>query len=282
MSDKDVDKAQVIVAHNEHGRIITMDSMTYADARNFNCDVLVAASYFGEMPVRFWLLPLFPKGVIAHAAGVGKNDAGISGLGALEAADIPGAAAATDSCRISDGNDLYANGVVGHLNRCAETLGIAVGMTVQAAAQRMLQRQRAHTGPQPEIETLVESANGRILAMGSVSFIRPEHHDDVICAGSNFSVASAGYSTRFPVRGVICNDAGQGKDAAGIAGLALAADHGLPAAAVAAHSAEIGSGVSTYRDGVVSALNPQAQRLGIREGMTATQAASLMLERGPG
>ena len=71
MSDKDVDKAQVIVAHNEHGRIITMDSMTYADARNFNCDVLVAASYFGEMPVRFWLLPLSPKGVIAHAAGVG-------------------------------------------------------------------------------------------------------------------------------------------------------------------------------------------------------------------
>ena len=279
MTDSTIEKPQRVVVQNDHGRIVTMDSMTYADARNFNCDVLVAASYFGQMPVRHWLLPLSPKGVIAHAAGIGKNEAGISGLGALEAVGVPGAAAATDSCRISDGTDLYENGRIGHMNGAAEAIGITVGMSVADAANRMLERIRETFEPAPDIETMYTGSAGRIIAMGSVSFIDAGNRDDVICGGSNFSIASAGYSTRFTVRGVICNDAGGGKDDAGIAGLSLAAERGLAAAAVSANSAEIGSGISTYRDGIISAVNTLARNLGVRNGMTAAQAALLLLEK---
>jgi hypothetical protein len=51
----------------------------------------------------------------------------------------------------------------------------------------------------------------------------------------------------FPVAGVLCNDAGVGKDHSGIAGLALLNQVGIPAAAVAAMSACIGSGTSTQQ-----------------------------------
>jgi hypothetical protein len=68
-----------------------------------------------------------------------------------------------------------------------------------------------------------------------------------------------------------------GKNNAGIAGLDVCDDHGIPAAAVASMSAVIGSGVSTYEEGSVSAVNILAARLGVSEGMSARHAADLFL-----
>jgi len=45
-------------------------------------------------------------------------------------------------------------------------------------------------------------------------------------------------------------------------------------------SAEIGDGLSTYRDGAISALNASARALGVTEGMAAKQASLLMLSAG--
>ena len=45
-------------------------------------------------------------------------------------------------------------------------------------------------------------------------------------------------------------------------------------------SAEIGDGLSTYRDGAISALNASARALGVTEGMAAKQASLLMLNAG--
>ena len=53
-----------------------------------------------------------------------------------------------------------------------------------------------------------------------------------------------------------------------------------PAAAVSAASARIGDALSTYRDGVVSAANAAALALGVRPGITAKEAARLMLQTG--
>ena len=62
-----------------------------------------------------------------------------------------------------------------------------------------------------------------------------------------------------------------------IAGLPMLQDAGIPAAAVGAMSARIGDGLSTYHDGVISALNALAHTRGVREGMRARDAAALML-----
>jgi len=273
-----VPTTQEIVVQAPEGRIIVMDSITFADERNNTGDVLVGASFCGMLSIR-WPLRVDPKGVICHAAGPGKDLAGVNGLWALEGKGIPGAAAATMSCRIADGRDMYDNGVVGHLNDSARKLGITEGMTVREAADRMLRRRREIGDVHRPVEVAHRSPRGRVMAMGSVTFITPEHDGDVICAGSHFGRTSAAYSSRFRLRGVICSDGGIGKDQSGISGLAVCEEKGIAGAAVSTDSAWIGDGMSTYRDGIVSALNDRARALGITLGMKATEAARRMLDR---
>lgn len=273
-----VPATQDIVFRGDNGRIILMDSITFADERNNSADVLVGASFCGMLSIR-WPIRVHPKGVICHEAGPGRDAAGVSGLWALEAVGIAAAAAATHSCRIADGHDMYENGVLSHANDTARRLGVVPGMAVREAARRMVEWVR----PLPEVWKPVEevhrSARGRVMAMGSVTFITDEHQGDVICAGSHFGHTSAAYSSRFRLRGVICNDAGRCRDDSGISGLAVLQDKGIPGAAVSTESARIGEGTSTYADGIVSALNEAARRLGIHEGMAAREAAARMLER---
>jgi uncharacterized protein YunC (DUF1805 family) len=272
---------QEIVEQTLDGRIIVMDSITFADERNNSGDVLVGASFCGMLSIR-WPLRVDPKGVICHAAGPGRNAAGVNGLFALEALGIPGAAAETMSCRIADGRDMYENGIVGYLNDSARKLGIIEGMAIREAARRMLERRREIGDVHRPVEVAWQGAGGRVMAMGSVTFITTANAGDVICAGSHFGRTSAAYSSRFDLAGVICNDAGGCKDDSGTSGLAVLDGKGIPGAAVSTDSAMIGDGMSTYRDGVVSAINRAAGTAGVRVGMMASEAARLMLERRSG
>jgi hypothetical protein len=131
----------------------------------------------------------------------------------------------------------------------------------------------------PTIEIVHGSERGNIVALGSISFITDDNIGDVICAGSNFSLASAAYSSPFDVRGIICNDAGRCMDDSGIRGLRIVEESGIAAATVSADSSEIGDSLSTYRDGIVSALNDTARKFGVFEGLSAKEAAHVMLDR---
>jgi hypothetical protein len=51
----------------------------------------------------------------------------------------------------------------------------------------------------------------------------------------------------------------------------------MPAAAVAAMSARIGDGLSTYREGIISAVNEPARAKGVAVGMAAKDALRLMI-----
>lgn len=269
---------QDIVHQVPSGRIIVMDSITFSDERNNSADVLIGGSFCGMLSIR-WPIRVNPKGVICHEAGPGRDAAGVSGLWALEAFGTAAAAAATMSCRIADGHDMYDNGVLSHVNDTARKIGVVPGMSVREGAHRMVEWLR----PVPEVwkpkEVAHQSARGRVMAMGSVTFITPENEGDVICTGSHFGRTSAAYSSRFRLRGVICSDAGRGKDDSGIAGLEVCQRKGIPGGAVSVESARIGEGMSTYADGILSAVNDAARALGIHEGMPAREAALRMLER---
>ncbi len=65
----------------------------------------------------------------------------------------------------------------------------------------------------------------------------------------------------------VFNDAGVGRDAAGIAALAFLQLQGLAACTVAHTSARIGEATSTLQDGVVSQTNEAAIALGVRCGL---------------
>lgn len=274
---KPVPAPQNIVVQNEYGRIIVMDSITFADHRNNSGDVLVGSSFCGILSIR-WPLRVDPKGVICHAAGPGLDRAGENGLFALEAVGIPGATAETMSCRIADGQDMYENGVVDRCNDSASLLGIVPGMPIKEAARRMLERWRVLPDVYKPCVVAYDGPEGKVMAMGSVTFITTEHRGRVICAGSHFGRTSAAYSSRFDLAGVFCNDGGICKDRSGISGLAVLDETGVPGAAVSTDSARIGDGMSTYRDGIVSAHNEAAARAGIRNGMATVEAAVLMLK----
>ena len=101
---------------------------------------------------------------------------------------------------------------------------------------------------------------------------------DVFVDGSHCGINVGEMTIHSGVGAMIGNDAGMGKNNAGIAALKMCDEQGIPAAAVAAMSAKIGSGMSTYEQGQISVINEAAKKLGVSAGMSAREAADKLLE----
>lgn len=112
-----------------------------------------------------------------------------------------------------------------------------------------------------------------VVVAESVTRLGAEVRGAVLVAGSHAGVIAAYFAARAGARAVILNDAGVGKDAAGIAGLAYLDAIGMAAAAVAHTSARIGDGADTLARGVVSHVNSSAAACGVTPGMTCREAA---------
>ena len=67
---------------------------------------------------------------VYHDAGVGKDEAGISRLAALDPRGIAGAAVDGNSARIGDARSIWATGRISHVNQVAAEWGAKPGMTV--------------------------------------------------------------------------------------------------------------------------------------------------------
>ena len=112
-----------------------------------------------------------------------------------------------------------------------------------------------------------------IVVAESVTQLGPEVRGAVLVAGSHAGVIAAYYAARAGARAVVLNDAGMGKDGAGVAGLAYLEAIGMAAAAVAHASARIGDGADTLARGIVSRVNAKAAACGVAAGMPARDAA---------
>jgi hypothetical protein len=89
----------------------------------------------------------------------------------------------------------------------------------------------------------------------------------VAVSGSHGGISSARYALAARPLLSVFNDAGVGKDAAGVAALEFLQQHGLAACTVAHTSACIGQARSSYDEGVVSSVNALAAALGMRENL---------------
>ena len=76
-----------------------------------------------------------------------------------------------------------------------------------------------------------------------------------------------------------CSDGGGGKNGSGTAGLAIVDADGIAGATVDGRRAKLGDGMSSYRDGIISAANRLALEAGVKVGMPAAEAAHLLLMR---
>lgn len=116
-------------------------------------------------------------------------------------------------------------------------------------------RKVVHTGPRRTV-----------IVMDSLSQVEDADRDQIVVAASNGGAASGAAARRVGLGCVVLNDAGIGKDRAGIAGVVALDDVGIPALTVSHTSAEISNGIDTWENGVVSFVNETAARAGFAVG----------------
>ena len=95
----------------------------------------------------------------------------------------------------------------------------------------------------------------------------------VLVAGSHGGIVAAFLGANAGAHALILNDAGIGKDRAGIAGLAWLEAIGMAAATVDCMSARIGDGADTLAHGVISHANRYAAACGVVAGQSCREAA---------
>jgi hypothetical protein len=122
------------------------------------------------------------------------------------------------------------------------------------------------------------SGNRKIVVADSAADMDESTKGDVFIDGSHCGINVGEMTIHSEVGAMIGNDAGMGKNDAGIAALAMCDEKDIPAAAVAAMSAKIGSGISTYEQGQISVVNETAKKLGVSVGMSAKEASDKLLE----
>lgn len=127
-------------------------------------------------------------------------------------------------------------------------------------------------------ETIKQSDLRKVVVADSVTAANDENKGDVLVCGSHCGANVGQIAVAANIGAMIGNDAGMGRNNAGISGFGICDEHGIPVASVASMSAMIGSGMSTYKEGVVSAVNIKATALGVSTGMSAEQAAERFLE----
>jgi hypothetical protein len=106
----------------------------------------------------------------------------------------------------------------------------------------------------------------RVVLMDSISEVQPDDAGAVVITGSHAGQNIALYAMRYPLRAAFFNDAGVGKDGAGIAVLKELQDRDVPAGTVAHTSARIGDAPDTYANGILSYVNHAAKNIGINVG----------------
>ena len=215
------------------------------------------------------------RAAIQHDAAMGRDQAGIRGLGWAEQFGFAIAAVDARTARIGDGADMLERGIISAVNRPAAACKVRPGMSCREAADLLRAAAGPHAPAPDTMESRIEEVlpgTGRVIVMvDSVALARESDAGGIVLTGSHGGTPSAGYAGKVGMQLVLFNDAGFGADYAGIAALPMLEDKGIAAAAVSAFTARIGDGRSTYLDGIISAANDRAVALGAVVGAPASE-----------
>lgn len=229
------------------------------------------------------------RAAILNDAGVGRDNAGISGLPYLQALGIAAATISHRSARIGDGGDMIARGTISHVNDAAAAAGCAPGQSCRDCAEAMRSAPVTEVSPPPQAENRIrlraDPGAPEVWALDSASLIVPEDVDRILAVGSHGEALGGQPETalKYDAVAALFSDAGIGIDEAGISRLPALDPRGIPAATVSADSARIGDGRSIYEDGVVSRVNKTAAALGAKPGIRAREFVDCVIaSRKPG
>jgi hypothetical protein len=112
-----------------------------------------------------------------------------------------------------------------------------------------------------------------IIIADSITRVGPEAAGAVVVNASHGGVYAAYLAAKVNAAAAIFNDAGVGRDRAGIGGLDYLQEYGIAAATVGHDTARIGDGADMMAHGVVSHANGLAASLGVSRGQSCRAAA---------
>jgi hypothetical protein len=113
---------------------------------------------------------------------------------------------------------------------------------------------------------------GPIVIMDSITKVTPDDVGAVVVSASHGGASSGEFALEVPLKAVFFNDAGVGKDDAGIAALAMLQAKNTAAGTVSHTSARIGDSQDMWDYGVISHVNDAARKLGLTPGQSLRAA----------
>lgn len=272
--------------------VILLDSLGDLQPDNAS-PILVCASHCGDNGAfARKLTNCHVKAVFLNNAGIGKNQAGISGLPYYDAANILACAVDHNSAEIGVARDTWESGIISHTNILAEESGIQIGDSVQEAiakikyninqssiSQKKLnvvsQNDKNKVDLKKQIRTQIGGIN--ITVTNSITFLNENNAGDIVVCGSHGGVSAGHYAQKHQLKAVFFNDAGIGKNNAGIKSLESLSNAGILACTVDCMSAEIFNGQDMLENGIISVCNQLAKSKGINEKMTVKEAVKLII-----
>jgi hypothetical protein len=130
-----------------------------------------------------------------------------------------------------------------------------------------LHRRSPTRGSNAMMKKVVEGGPcGQVVIMDSITMVEPADAGAIVVCGSHGGASSGECALEVPLKLVVFNDAGGGKDDAGIVALTMLQASSVAGAAVAHTSARIGDSQDTWDGGVISQVNAAAQALGLTVG----------------
>ena len=126
-------------------------------------------------------------------------------------------------------------------------------------------------------QEIVKGQAGRVVLMDSITKVSPEDEGSVVVCASHGGSSSGEFALEVPLKVVIFNDAGVGRDNAGIAALDMLQNRGVAAAAVAHTSGRIGDSLDMWENGVLSHVNAAGRAAGLLPGAAVRTALTTLV-----
>src|SRR4051812_15287868 len=120
-----------------------------------------------------------------------------------------------------------------------------------------------------------------IVVADSITRIGPEAAGAAVVNASHGGIYAAYLAAKLHAAAAIFNDAGIGRDRAGIGGLDYLEEFGIAAATVGHDSARIGDGSDMMAHGIVTHANRAAVALGVSPGQSCHDAAARLQQAEP-
>ena len=127
-------------------------------------------------------------------------------------------------------------------------------------------------------KTVAASGSTKVLIMDSITKIEPQDQGAIVISASHGGASSGEFALEVPLHLVFFNDAGVGKENAGVAALSMLETRMVAAGTTSHTSARIGDSADMWENGVISHLNAQARALGLIVGEPLATAVQKLLD----